>query len=58
MGDYDLITEARGDLIIVTEIATGFYAVYMKRPGEIHLTLKDRAGTDDTRFLPRRFRLR
>ena len=41
MTDYDLKAEARGDLIIISDVTTGFFAVYAKAPG--------------TRFLPPRF---
>ena len=32
MSDYDLKAESRGDLTIVTELTTGFFAVYTKQP--------------------------
>jgi hypothetical protein len=55
MSDYDLKAEARGDLIIVTELTTGFFAVYTKAPDAPHLLLKGRAETVDHALLAASF---
>jgi hypothetical protein len=55
LSSYDLEAEVRGELIIVTEPITGFFAVYGKKPGPPQLLLKDRARTDDHALLAAAF---
>lgn len=49
----DLNVEAHGEIIIITERDTGFYAIYEKRREEPQLILKGRADTRDHVLLAR-----
>jgi hypothetical protein len=40
---HDLTAEARGDIIMVIEPASSFFAIYAKEPGTPQLKLKSRA---------------
>jgi hypothetical protein len=48
-----LHVEAHGEIIIVTQPETGFYAIYEKRREEPQLILKGRADTKDHVLLSR-----
>jgi len=43
--------EVRGDLIVVTDPATQFFAIYTKPTGQSQLILKRRTETDDYEIL-------
>lgn len=47
MTDSEIQVEVRGDLIIVTQAATQFFAVYIKPINQPQLVLKRRTDTDD-----------
>jgi hypothetical protein len=51
MTDIEIQIEVRGDLIIVTQPATQFFAIYTKPNDQPQLILKRRTDTDDSVLL-------
>jgi hypothetical protein len=51
MTDIEIQIEVRGDLIIVTQPATQFFAIYIKPNDQPQLILKRRTDTDDSVLL-------
>jgi len=51
MRKLEFQAEVRGDLIIVTEPASMFYAIYIKPKGHPQLLLQRRTETDDHEIL-------
>jgi hypothetical protein len=48
---FELVAEARGDLLIVVEPKTEFHAIYVKRADRPQLSLMRRAPTSDHALL-------